>query len=114
MQRMVNALLSSFAMIALIIGLGLHSPTYAQAGATSASITGTVADEEGGVIGGATVTIKNSATKLTRDGASSENGTYLIKQLPPGNYELTITAEGFKSQTVNVALELGTTPRVDF
>jgi hypothetical protein len=83
-------------------------------GSTTASLTGAVTDETGSVIPGVTVKAKNIETNLIRDSSTNENGTYLITQLPPGNYEITTTAEGFSTQTSRLELTLGTTSRLNF
>src|SRR5262249_37050446 len=84
------------------------------AGATSASITGRVIDNAGATIPGAMVKAKNLATNLTREISADEEGSYLISQLPPGSYEISTIAEGFKAVTSRVELVLGTTTLFNF
>jgi hypothetical protein len=67
----------------------------AQAGATGA-ITGTVSDQKGGAISGATIVITNLATgQKEREVLSTGAGTFNIPSLPPSTYSLEITATGF-------------------
>lgn len=84
------------------------------AGSTTANITGVLVDPDTAVISGATITAKNVATNLTREITSNENGFFTLAQLPPGEYEITVTANGFKTQVVYTKLVLGTTSRLDF
>src|SRR5215469_16461236 len=69
-----------------------------------ASISGTVTDQTGAVVTGATITITNSAgLKLTA--TSDGQGNYKIGDLQPGTYSITVTAPGFKTfHTDNLAL----------
>jgi hypothetical protein len=63
----------------------------------TSSLRGTVFDEKGAVVGGATVTIINPATSFTRTTQSNAQGEYQFPQLPPASYELSATAHGFAS-----------------
>ncbi len=79
---------------------------YAQTSATGA-LTGTVTDPSGAVIAGATVTATNAGTGQTRTVATDANGAYKFSLLPPGNFDVKFSAQGFQtaevpSVTVNV------------
>ena len=65
----------------------------AQSGGT---ITGTIADPAGAVVAGAPVEARNTATNARYPVASSNAGNYALPELPPGTYELTVSAPGFK------------------
>lgn len=64
------------------------------------SIEGTVTDQAGAVIPGATITSKNSATGLTRNTVTDADGSFVISELPIGIYEITVEKEGFQTSTV--------------
>lgn len=95
----------------LTLGLLTLVPSvYAQsAGSTTAKIIGSVRDEQMSVVGGATITAKNLLTNFTREVVSEEDGSYVISQMPPGKYSLTIQADGFITKNTNVDLLLGNT-----
>ena len=94
-----------------------------------ASIQGTVADTQGGVIPGAKLTLTNMATNETQVRTSNDVGVYNFNALPPGRFKLVAEKEGFQTKTldnvqiipeqanaVNVQLEVGaaaTTVTVD-
>lgn len=91
-------------------------------GQADTSIRGVVTDPSGATVPNAQATLTNTATGLERRAASNGSGEYEMRQLPPGAYQLTIEAPGFKKYeasnlqlqvnspaTVNVALELGGT-----
>ena len=60
------------------------------------SIRGTVTDSTGAVVQGATVTVKQSETDLSRTAVTNRGGNYVVLELPVGTYRLQITAKGFK------------------
>ena len=62
-----------------------------------ATITGTVFDQQGGAIPGATVTVKQLATNLERTTTTNDSGLYVLPFLNSGTYSLTVTAAGFKA-----------------
>lgn len=59
-------------------------------------ISGTVTDTSGAVLRGASVKITNEATASTRSVAADDNGFYIVTNLPPGNYTITVEQTGFK------------------
>jgi hypothetical protein len=68
-----------------------------------ASLEGTVSDKSGAVISGATVTVTNQATGVSRNTTTGDSGFYRITGLAPGAYTVTADAGGFKkSSTPNV------------
>jgi Carboxypeptidase regulatory-like domain len=85
------AIFLGLALIALFIPVGL----WAQAGATGA-VTGTVLDQKGGTVSGATIVVTNVATgQKEREVLSTNAGTFNVPSLPPGTYSVEVTATGF-------------------
>lgn len=87
---------------------------------STGSLAGTVTDQAGAVVAGATITVKNNATGAEFTTQTSDNGTFIVPSLAVGTYTVTITAQGFKqailqevkidvgkASSVNVALEPG-------
>src|SRR5215831_2469 len=66
-------------------------------GQTSASLSGTVQDAQGAVIGRAKVTLKESSRNETFETATSGEGTFSFPSIQPGTYTLTVEAQGFKT-----------------
>ena len=62
-------------------------------------ITGTVTDVQGDVLVGASVVLQGPALKGPRKVLSDDNGFFGFKQLDPGTYSVSITAQGFASWT---------------
>lgn len=78
------------------------------------SIIGNVTDPSGRVVPQAQVTIRNQATNAERKVQTYQNGEYSAPLLPPGNYEVAVTAPGFQRAVHgNVTLTVSDTVRVD-
>lgn len=77
------------------------------------SIAGTVSDESGAVIAGATVTITNKATGLKRELKTGAEGTYSAPALPAGEYEVRGQATGFRQLVRDATVLTGSTTTVD-
>ena len=87
--------------------------TFAQTDSTQ--ILGLLTDPSGAVIAGATVTAKRVATGDVRSTTSNESGNYIFPLLSIGEYELTVTAAGFKSEVrTGIVLQLQQKARLDF
>lgn len=65
-----------------------------------AAVQGTVADESGGVVPGATVTLLNNETGRTQTTTTSDDGFYRFSSLAPGLYTLTVEQTNFKKQVI--------------
>ena len=77
-------------------------------------ILGTVTDQSGGVISGATVTIIDKDRGVARTLTTDDAGEYNAPQLVPSTYIVRAEAKGFKKlERQNVVLEVGKEVRVD-
>ncbi len=63
------------------------------------AITGTVTDPTGAAVPDATVKALNLATGLEITATTKSNGSYVVPELPAGTYKLSITKDGFKTET---------------
>lgn len=79
-----------------IITLTVPTWAIAQIGG-SGSVTGTVLDPNGAVVPGATVVAKNVGTGVETTRETTGAGVYLIAPLPPGQYQVIVTAKGFQT-----------------
>lgn len=68
------------------------------------SLAGTVTDELGGVLPGATVTARNTATGLSRSAISGAGGEYEMARLPAGSYEVDVSLPGFLGESATVTI----------
>jgi Carboxypeptidase regulatory-like domain/TonB dependent receptor/TonB-dependent Receptor Plug Domain len=98
-----------FALLALLIAA---APVFAQS--TSATVSGSVVDEQKGALPGATVTLRNVESGQSRSTVTNERGSFQVAGLPPGRYELSAELSGFaryvrSDVTLTVAQELTVT-----
>jgi len=63
------------------------------------SVSGTITDPSGAGMPKAHVTLINKATSVQKEADTDESGHYTITDVPPGNYDLKVTASGFKPLT---------------
>jgi len=78
------------------------------------SIVGNVKDTSGASIPGATVTVTNKNTALTRDVLTADDGGYNLVNVLPGQYDVKVSLQGFKEFVkTDVPVTAGTVSRVD-
>ncbi|HUO35173.1 MAG TPA: carboxypeptidase regulatory-like domain-containing protein [Candidatus Acidoferrum sp.] len=65
------------------------------------TILGTVTDTTGAAIVGATVEIQNVDTGLVRTTETAVDGSYVMPELPIGNYRVTVEKKGFQSSVID-------------
>ncbi|MFN7948712.1 MAG: TonB-dependent receptor [Blastocatellia bacterium] len=87
--------------------LCLTASAFAQ---TTSTITGTVQDQNGAVIPGATVTARHLETNLTRTTVTDGEGRYVFPELRVGSYEIRVEKSSFKPLLRNpVTVTIGET-----
>jgi FlaG/FlaF family flagellin (archaellin) len=80
----------------------------------TAEIRGKVTDQQGAVVPGAAVTVRNQDTGMFREAVSTAEGAYFVTGVVPGSYEVTIALDGFKKyQRRDLLLEIGKTMTLD-
>jgi hypothetical protein len=78
------------------------------------TILGTVTDPSGAVTPKARVTVRETATGLTRSEFTNNDGEYSILQLPAGRYDLSVEAPSFKkTERTGVVLNVDDRLRID-
>ena len=88
--------------------------TVASAQQGTAELRGRVADQQGGILPGASVVARNQETGMYREAVTNPDGTFFIAGLTPGRYELSADLSGFKKYVRrDVLLEVGRTATVD-
>lgn len=89
-------------------------------GQATTSLCGTVTEQSGSAVAGATVVLSNVEAKTERTTTTGTQGEYQFLFVPPGTYTLTVTAKGFARHeetglqllvntpaTANVQLKIG-------
>jgi hypothetical protein len=89
--------------------------TAARAQVSTASINGTVTDPSGALIPGATVTLKNVATNVERSTTTNTAGNYVLVNINPGRYTVTVHKDGFTTASQpEFELQVNQTSTLDF
>ncbi len=104
---------TNHAICVLLILLCLSTMNRAAAQLITADIVGTVTDPAGAVIGSANVTALNTATNEGRTVKTTSTGDFVVSLLPPGQYNLTVDAPGFKKAATSLTLVAGDRARSD-
>src|SRR5437588_5178890 len=114
MNKARRLLLLGLVTLAIVVVQGVLFIPVLEAQVLYGSVSGTVADQSGAVVQKAHVVVTNRATRVQREGNADENGHYIITDLPPGDYDLKVTASGFKPLTqTNLRIEANTVANAD-
>ncbi len=99
-----------FRVLCALALLALSSTPALAQGSANSSLAGVVLDTAGGVVPGATITVKNNATSSTFETVSNTAGAFSIPVLDPGTYTVTVALDGFKTAVINDVRLLAATP----
>jgi outer membrane receptor protein involved in Fe transport len=99
-------------ILGLVLVLLAGVPVAAQT--SLATLRGRVVDEQGGVLPGATVTVRQTETNTTRTGVTNESGQFYLPSLPSGTYEVTVELQGFSAGKRTLPLRVGQGATADF
>jgi hypothetical protein len=70
-------------------------------------VTGKVTDPSGNAVAGATINIKSLDRASERNSTTNSVGIYVLPNLQPGAYEITITAKGIAVTTQKLTVTVG-------
>lgn len=111
--------------LAAVVFLALLYPGALHGQGSEGTIQGTVKDQTGAVIPGATVTIRNVDTNVTRTVVTESNGFYIVPALAAGNYDVKAERTGFQAvsqqgivltvsqqEVIDITLPVGTATQV--
>ena len=112
--------ITGFLILTIVCGLLGSGVAFGQAQSNASDLQGVVRDPSGAVVSGATVTARNPGTNISKATTTNDEGSYLIVNLTPGEYEITVEAPNFKKAVLpairltvgqrgdlDVALEVG-------
>src|SRR5260221_79393 len=87
--------LQSLRLTILLLAVSALPCAVAYGQSSTATLSGTVEDQNGAIIPGATVTLVNRATGLQRETVTNDQGSFTIPLLQPSTYSVTVRREGF-------------------
>src|SRR6266568_3355851 len=94
--------------LSLLLILVIAPVASSQTQITTGTIQGTVTDANGAIVPGANVEIKNLDTNFSKTLTTDDGGRFVSLALPPGNYSVTISKQGFATTVVEkVELTVG-------
>ncbi|HXG54484.1 MAG TPA: carboxypeptidase-like regulatory domain-containing protein, partial [Vicinamibacterales bacterium] len=113
MRQCFRSAACATAAATLLMLLAGAAPTHAQF--DRGTISGTVKDQQGAVVPGATVTATSAQTGQTRTTVTEGTGFYTFPNLQPGRYDVAIELAGFKKGSrTGVPLDAGGSVTMDF
>jgi Carboxypeptidase regulatory-like domain/TonB dependent receptor len=108
-----------------LLAVGLLGGTILWSQTGTSTVRGTVTDQSGRVVPGATVTLTNVANNALRTTKTGDSGSYVFDFIAPADYRIQVEAKGFRSKVVdnvkaligkptesNVQLEVGASTEV--
>jgi len=102
------------ALVLLFVGAALVYAPPVPAQTVGASLQGLVADSSGAALPNARVLVLNVSTGATRELTTDQSGRYRVPVLPPGDYEVHVTASGFQTLARRgIQLAIGQTVDLD-
>src|SRR5438874_2537664 len=94
-------------VLCLLSGVALGQVLYG-------NLVGNVTDPQQAAVVGASVSIKNNATGYSAETKTDDRGTYDFSNLPPGVYDIKVSAAGFSSfEAKEITLQANNIARVD-
>ncbi len=108
MMRVIRSLL-----LIAVAGAIFNVPLSAQG--FTASVLGTITDSTGATVPGAIITATNKGTSIKTTVTADANGSFTLPQLQPGDYQITVEAQGFKRAVQEgLALQVDQRQLLDF
>ncbi len=105
----LKSVLGVASLLALLTCLSV--PVRAQT--DGAALSGIVTNASGEIIPNANISIKSAASGQTTESKTNLAGYYSVEKLSPGEYEVTVSAEGYEAKTAKVTLVAGVKQTLD-
>jgi hypothetical protein len=106
-----TSVFARFLVVVAVLALSVTAVAQIQFG----QITGTVVDQQGAAISGATVKVTSLGTGVPTTAITGDTGLFVAKELVPGGYKITVEKQGFKTASqASFTVNAGVIHRVDF
>ena len=94
--------------LAFLLLIGSNSLLSVCAQSATATLSGTISDQNNAAIPGVDVTVTNVGTRLKREVKTNSDGSFTVPLLPPATYTINARADGFAPIEIqNVVLNVG-------
>ena len=93
-------------VLLLMICVGSALPVWAQS-LNAGTVVGTVTDASAAVVADAAVTLTDKSTKNARTVNTNSAGRYIFVDVAPGNYELSVSKQGFSTAKTSAEVRIG-------
>ncbi|MGH9943673.1 MAG: carboxypeptidase regulatory-like domain-containing protein [Pyrinomonadaceae bacterium] len=110
MKRESYLPIRTFRMLAALLVMLSALAGSADAQSGTSSVRGTVKDQQGNVVAGATVTLTNAEKNFSRTQTTNDEGGYVFTAVPPDAYRIEAESAGFKKVAVTDVQALVDTP----
>lgn len=99
-------------LTALVLFLAVHMSALGQI--NTASLSGNVKDSSGAALPGASIVVQGTSTGTSRTITANESGFFNVSLLQPGDYRVTVSKAGFKTDTEAITLHVDQSANLDF
>jgi hypothetical protein len=107
-RQIFSSLFACLLLCSTVLWLSSARSAWAQSTA-SGTVAGVVTDATGAFVNGATVTLTDTSTKSARSVTTNEAGRYIFVNVDPGNYEVSISKQGFSTTKTQTEVQVGVT-----
>lgn len=90
-----------------VLLLSFLIPIALQAQTNGATLSGSITDAAGKFVANAKISIKNLATNQSTQAETNLAGSYSVPNLSSGDYQVSVSAEGFDTKTTKITLAAG-------
>jgi len=104
---------SAHVVIAGILGFSLAISSPVQAQVPGVTVAGSITDASGRAVRNAKVSVKNVTTGKSADTVTDSAGLYIVGDLVPGEYEVSVSAEGLETKLVKLTVTASAKPTLD-
>ena len=100
----------SMTLIAMVLAIQISA--FCQI--NTATLSGSVKDSAGAAIPGASVVVLQTATGVSRTAATNDSGFFNVPLLQPGDYSVSVSKQGFNTDTEKIELHVNQSANLDF